>query len=133
MIGRYSRLSIRNLIKVLKQLPYLTFLDIRSEILSEIKDEADDNEFDKDRFDNIERLQVCIDVQWEIVSCLLKYFPKLINLHVFGIPSTSELNSMLGSFPLDDAAAGTEYCRWVDRIKQKKDQDILHALALENQ
>ena len=66
------------------------------------------------------------------VLCLLTYFPKLINLHVFCALLHRDLNDILRSFTFNDAT-GTEYLRRVNRIKEREEKDSLDHLEMINE
>lgn len=116
----------------LKQLPHLTFLNVNSEFISEIEDDKNINTNEEYQFDSIKRLQIDSDIPWETVLSLLKYFPKLINVDVFCALLDTHLNDILGPFTLNDAA-GTEYLRRVNRIKEREEKDSLELLEMTNE
>ena len=126
-----SSLFIADLIKFLKQSPHVTCLKISSRLVSEIEDEKNKDTDEEYQFDNIEQLEIYEDIPWETVLCLVKYFPKLINLHVYCIILHTDLNDILGSFSFNDAA-GTEYFRRVNRIKERNEQDQLKQMEMIN-
>jgi hypothetical protein len=109
----------------LKQLPHVKILNANSILMSDIKDDKNQNTNEEYRFDSIEQLHICANTPWETVLRLLNYFPKLINLDVylddFCVLLLGDLNDILGPFPLNDAA-GTEYLRRVNRIRERKEK-----------
>lgn len=116
----WSNLSILDLITILKKLPHVTFLRVNSQsMISNVKYQTNENINVQDRFDNIERLEININMPWTMVTYLLQYFPKLKNLHVYCESGADILEAICGSFPLNEQA-NVEYLRRVNLMEEKR-------------
>lgn len=107
---------------ILKKLPHVTFLSIDAESISEIDDQKNESINADNRFDNIDQLEINAKLPWEVVTYLIKYFPKLIDLHVYCEYLDKILYAILGSFPFNDLA-GAEYLRRVNLMKKKEEEE----------
>jgi hypothetical protein len=109
---------------ILKELPHVTYLNINSVSISQIEDENNEDTNAENRFDNIDQLEINAKIPWEGVSCLMKYFPKLLNLHVYCECSDQVFDAIRGSFPLNDLT-GVEYLRRVNPIKEEQEKNFI--------
>jgi hypothetical protein len=97
-------------------------LSIDAESFSEIDDQKNESINADNRFDNIDQLEINAKLPWEVVTYLIKYFPKLTNLHVYCEYLDKVLYTILGSFPFNDLARA-EYLRRVNLIKKKEEEE----------
>jgi len=83
----------------------------------------------ENRFDNIDQLEINAKIPWEGVSCLMKYFPKVLNLHVYCECQGQALDAIRGSFPLNNLK-GVEYLRRVNLMKEEQETFYKHFLLV---
>ena len=119
LMVRCSNLSILDLIKILENLPHLTFVSVNSQPMTGVKYLTHENTNTQNHFDNIDRLEINIEMPWKMVTYLLQYFPKLMNLHVYNERGIGILDTIRGSFPLNEQA-NVEYLRKVNLMEEER-------------
>lgn len=115
-----SNLSILDLITILENLPHITFLSVDSESILEIDDQTNNNTNTQSRLDNIDRVEVNIQMPWKMVTYLIQYFPKMMDLHIYG---GYIFDTACGSFPLNEQA-NVEYLRRVNLMEEGRRNPI---------
>ena len=124
-----SNLSILDLITILENLPHVTFLSVNPDPIVDVKYQTNENINAQDRLDNIERLEINIKMSWKMVTYLLQYFPKLMNLHVYCECGTGSLDTIRGLFPLNEQA-NVEYLRRVNLMEEEKKKKFHQLFSL---
>ena len=112
----FSNLSILDLMTILENLPHVTFLSVDLESILEIDDQTNNNTNTQSRLDNIDRVEVNIQMPRKMVTHLIQYFPKMMDLHIYG---GHIFDTACGSFPLNEQA-NVEYLRRVNLMEEKR-------------
>jgi len=111
---------------ILKQLPYLTSLNCESTSISQSEDEnkGEDAEY---RFDNIDRLQIYPKLPSKEIICLIKHFPKMIDLYAECEFDDPDLHSILGAIGSNNLAHA-QYLRSVTLMKKTGREELINEI-----
>ena len=90
---------ITELLLILRQCPHLTFLSVQSAYTSHIDHDENQNMNEEYRFNNIHRLEINALIERKWVTCLMKYLPKVNNVHVYCYLEGLDDLSVSGPFP----------------------------------
>ena len=82
--------SISELMKILIQLPYVSFLSVETEYCSTANTKQNWNINEEDRFNNIECLQLSKKITKEWIACLMNHLPKVNYIHQIKSESDSD-------------------------------------------